>query len=78
LIYSDFEQVVRNLITKLGKSANAGQNLLIVHRNRNSIDGHQVEVTKTPLIERVGNVLKVGKIDANEDSVIDVRLDVSD
>ena len=78
MIYSDFEQVVRNLIAKLGKSASAGQNLLIVHRNKNQIDGHQVEITKTPLIERVGNVLKVGKIDAHEDSVIDVRLDVSD
>lgn len=78
MIYSDFEQVVRNLITKIGKSASAGQNLLIVHRNKNPTDGHQVEITKTPLIERVGNVLKVGKIDAHEDSVIDVRLDVPD
>ena len=32
-------------------------------------------MTKTALIERAGNVLKVGKINASEDSVIDVRLD---
>ena len=75
LIYSDFEQVVKNTIYKLGKSVGSGQKLLIIHKNNDQNDGHQVQVTKTALIERVGNVLKVKKINANDDSVIDVRLD---
>ena len=75
LIYSDFEQVVKNTISKLGKSVENGQKLLIIHKNNDQNDGHQVQVTKTALIERAGNVLKVGKINANDDSVIDVRLD---
>ena len=75
LIYSDFEQVVKNTISKLGKSVESGQKLLIIHKNNDQNDGHQVQVTKTALIERAGNILKVGKINANDDSVIDVRLD---
>ena len=51
------------------------QKLLIIHKNNGKNDGHQVQVTKTALIERAGNILKVGKINANDDSVIDVRLD---
>ena len=75
MIYSDFEQVVKNTISKLGKSVESGQKLLIIHKNNDQNDGHQVQVTKTALIERAGNILKVGKINANDDSVIDVRLD---
>ena len=78
LIYSDFEQVVKNMITKIGDISAKEYNLLIIHKNKNSNDGHQVEVTRTNLVERVGNILKVGKIDAGEDSVIDVRLDVEE
>ncbi|OPY16000.1 MAG: hypothetical protein A4E23_01877 [Methanomethylovorans sp. PtaU1.Bin073] len=78
MIYSDFEQVVKNVISKIGTEI-SGQKLLIVHKNRSSDgDGHQVQVTKADLIERVGNILKVGSIDASEDSVIDVRLDTGE
>ncbi len=52
-----------------------GQELLIIHKNNDQNDCHQVQVTKTALVERVENVLKVRKINANDDSVIDVRLD---
>ncbi len=78
LIYSDFEQVIRNIASKMGEGAEAGQKLLVIHKSgsRRSSDGHQVKVTKTTLLERKGNLLTVSKIDANEDSVIDVRLDV--
>ena len=75
MIYSDFEQVVKNTISKLGKSMESGQKLLIIHKNNDQNDVHQVQVTKTTLIDRAGNILKVGKINANDDSVIDVRLD---
>jgi tRNA (Thr-GGU) A37 N-methylase len=78
MIYSDFEQVVKNVISKIGTEI-SGQKLLIVHKNRSSDgDGHQVQITKADLIERVGNILKVGNIDAYEDSVIDVRLDTGE
>lgn len=78
MIYSDFEQVVKNVISKIGTEI-SGQKLLIVHKNRSSDgDGHQVQITKADLIERVGNILKVGNIDASEDSVIDVRLDMGE
>ncbi|MFY1113032.1 MAG: hypothetical protein AB3K77_15335 [Methanosarcinaceae archaeon] len=61
----------------MGEGAEAGQKLLIIHKSgsKKSSDGHQVRVTKTTLLERKGNLLTVSKIDANEDSVIDVRLD---
>jgi len=78
LIYSDFEQVVKNTISKLEKSVGISQNLLIIHKNNGQNDGHQVQVTKTAFIECVGNVLKVKKINANDDSVIDVRFDSDD
>ncbi|WP_445474319.1 hypothetical protein ACT9XH_07990 [Methanococcoides methylutens] len=76
LIYSEFEQVVKNLVSKVGKNPVCGQELLIVHKNGRSDDVHQVEVTKTTVFDRVGNILKVGKINAHDDSVIDVRIDV--
>ncbi|MEZ5335767.1 MAG: hypothetical protein R2741_11290 [Methanolobus sp.] len=75
LIYSDFEQLVKNVMSKLGKNNDDQHSLVVIHKNKNSNDLHQVEITKTQFIERVGNILKVAKIDANDDSVIDVRLE---
>ncbi|WMW21595.1 hypothetical protein RE476_09375 [Methanolobus mangrovi] len=75
LIYSDFEQLVKNMMSKLGKNDDDQHSLVIIHKNKDLNDLHQVRVTKTHFIERVGNILKVGKIDANDDSVIDVRLE---
>ena len=75
MIYSDFEQIVKNTISKLSKSAAKHQKLLIIHKNKGQNDGHQVQVTKTAFIERAGNILKVENINAIDDSVIDVRLD---
>lgn len=63
------------MLSKIGKSMESGQKLLIIHKNNDQNDVHQVQITKTTLIECVGNVLKVKKINANDDSVIDVRLD---
>ncbi len=75
LIYSDFEQLVKNMMSKLSKNDDDQHNLVIIHKNKDSSDLHQVQVSKTRLIDRAGNILKVGKIDANDDSVIDVRLE---
>lgn len=75
LIYSDFEQLVKNVASKLGKNSDDQHNLVVIHKNKDSGDLHQVQVTRTQLIDRVGNIFKVGKIDANDDSVIDVRLE---
>ncbi|MDI9394184.1 MAG: hypothetical protein QM426_01655 [Euryarchaeota archaeon] len=77
LIYSDFEQVIRNIVSKIGEGTEMGQKLLVIHKNNSEkqVDGHQVQVTKTTLLERKGNLLTTSKIEANEDSVIDVRLD---
>lgn len=78
MIYSDFEQVIKNVISKIGNEI-SGQKLLIVHKNRSSDgDGHQVQITKVDFVERVGNILKIGKIDASDDSVIDVQLDTNE
>ncbi|MDD3246809.1 MAG: hypothetical protein PHF18_08165 [Methanosarcina sp.] len=79
LIYSDFEQVIRNIVSKIGEGAEMGQKLLVIHKNnsKKQIDGHQVQVTKATLLERKGNLLTISKIEANEDSVIDVRLDLA-
>lgn len=78
LIYSEFEQIIKNLVSMVGKGSVDGQELLVVHKNYNSSDGHQVEVTRTEVVERDGNVLKVGKMNANDDSVIDIRLSITD
>ncbi|MCD4703872.1 MAG: hypothetical protein K8R64_06220 [Methanosarcinaceae archaeon] len=75
LIYSDFEQVIKNMVSRLGNVPIEGQDVLVVHKNRNADDGHQVQVTKTTMLNRVGNIIKVGKINGHDDSVIDVRLD---
>jgi hypothetical protein len=78
LIYSDFDQLVKNMMSKIGKNEHMEHDVLIVHKGKDSNDLHQVQITKTNFIERVGNILKVGRIDAIDDSVIDVRLDIRD
>jgi len=70
LIYSDFEKVLCNI---MGKFEN-GTNLLIVHKNRKVKDEHQVKVSLAELINFKGNLLKVKGLEADDDSVIDVRL----
>jgi hypothetical protein len=78
LIYSDFEQVIRNIFSTIGEGAEVGQKILVIHKNNHKklVDGHQVQVTKATLLGRKGNLLTISKIEANEDSVIDVRLDL--
>jgi hypothetical protein len=78
LIYSEFEQVVKNLVSKFGQASLKGKDVIVVHKGKNSDDVHQVEISKAKLIDRVGNVLKIGKINANEDSVIDIRPDITE
>ena len=77
-IYSDFEQVIQNIFSTIGEGAEVGQKILVIHKNNNKklVDGHQVQVTKATLLGRKGNLLTISKIEANEDSVIDVRLDL--
>ncbi len=70
IIYSDFEHVLSSGMQKFEK----GANLLIVHKNDNSTDNHQVQVSGAELINRKGNLLTVKGIEADNDSVIDIRL----
>ncbi len=70
LIYSDFERVIGSIMGEFEK----GTNLLIVHKNHLSLDGHQVQVSNAELITRKGNLLTVKGIEADNDSLIDVRL----
>lgn len=77
LIYSDFEQVIKNVISKLSWGSYSNNKLLIIHKNNYQNDGHQLQVSRAHLVERAGNVLRVDKIDANNDSVIDVRPDTN-
>lgn len=70
LIYSEFEKVIGNMMEKFEN----GSNLLIVHKNKLTKDEHQVKVSLAELINCNGNLLKVKGIDADDDSVIDVRL----
>lgn len=70
LIYSDFERVIGSIMEDFEK----GTNLLIVHKNHMSLDGHQVQVSDAELITRKGNLLTVRGIEADDDSLIDVRL----
>ncbi len=70
IIYSDFERVLGNIIEKFEK----GTNLLIIHKNNGSTDDHQVRVSAAELIHRKGNLLTVRGIEADDDSVIDIRL----
>jgi hypothetical protein len=70
LIYSDFEQVLGSVMEKFEK----GTKVLIIHKNPESRDKHQVRVSAAELINRKGNLLTVKGIEADNDSVIDVRL----
>ncbi len=70
IIYSDFEQVLSSVMEKF----ETGVNLLIVHKNNNSSDKHQVQVSAAELINRKGNLLTVKGIEADNDPVIDIRL----
>ncbi len=70
LIYSDFERVIGSIMEKFEK----GTNLLIVHKNHMSSDGHQVQISNAELITRKGNLLTVKGIEADDDPLIDVRL----
>ena len=70
LIYSDFEQILGSIMEKFEK----GTRVLIVHKNGESKDKHQVKVSAAELITRKGNLLTVKGIEADNDSVIDVRL----
>lgn len=78
LIYSEFEQVVKNLVSKFGPSSLQGKEVLVIHKSRSGGNVHQVEVSRAKLINRVGNILKIGKINANEDSVIDIWPDIAE
>ncbi|MFA4936515.1 MAG: hypothetical protein WC568_11825 [Candidatus Methanoperedens sp.] len=70
LIYSDFEQILVNIMEKFQK----GTRVLIIHKNGESKDKHQVKVSSAELINLKGNLLTVKGIEADNDSVIDVRL----
>ena len=70
LIYSDYEHILGNVIEQFEK----GTKVLIIHKNTESMDEHQVKVTSTELINRKGNLLTVKGIEADNDSVIDVRM----
>ena len=72
LIYSEFEEVLGNAVGKFEK----GAKLLIIHKKNDSSDRHQVQVTSTELINRKGNLLTVRGIEPDNDSVIDVRLNI--
>jgi len=51
-----------------------GAKMVIVHKNMESSDNHQVQVSAAELVNRKGNLLIVKGINANNHSVIDVRL----
>ena len=68
LIYSDFEKVIGETMIEKGTK------MLIVHKNMESSDHHQVQVSAAELVHRKDNLLIVKGITANNDSVIDVRL----
>jgi len=51
-----------------------GTKVIIIHKKIESSDQHQVQITSTELINRKGNLLTVKGIEADNDSVIDVRL----
>ncbi|MCE8423447.1 MAG: hypothetical protein J5U17_00900 [Candidatus Methanoperedens sp.] len=70
LIYSDFEPILTNIMEKFTH----GANLLIVHKNDSTSDEHQVHVSEAEIINRKGNLLTVKGIEADNDSVIDIRL----
>ncbi len=70
IIYSDFEQVLSSTMEKFEN----GKNLLIVHQNDTSRDSHRVQVSAAELINRKGNLLTVKGLEADNDSVIDIRL----
>ena len=70
LIYSDFEPILGSIMEKFEK----GTKVLIVNKNGESKDKHQVKVSAAELINRKGNLLVVKGIEADNDSVIDVRL----
>ncbi len=70
LIYSDFEQILTSIMEKFQK----GTKVLIIHKNGDSKDKHQVRVSAAELINRKGNLLTVKGVEADNDSVIDVRL----
>ena len=70
LIYSDYEHILGNVVEQFEK----GTKVLIVHKNIESRDEHQVRITSTELINRKGNLLTVRGIEADNDSVIDVRM----
>ncbi len=73
LIYSDFECILKNMMSRMGNIP--GQDILIVHKNGNLDDMHQVTVTKAKIVEKIGNILKVDRINASDAPVIDVCLD---
>ncbi len=70
IIYADFEHVLSSFIEKFEK----GTNLLVVHKNDKSTDKHQVQVSAAELVNRKGNLLTVKGLEADNDSVIDIRL----
>jgi len=70
IIYSDFEHVLTSIMEKFEN----GRSLLIVHKNCNARDHHQVQVSAAELINRKGNLLTVKGVEADNDPVIDIRL----
>jgi hypothetical protein len=75
LIYSEFEQVVTNMVQKFGDNPEKGQKILIVHKCKDGIN--QLKVSETTLIERNGNLLTVSQMDASEGPVVDISTHIS-
>jgi tRNA (Thr-GGU) A37 N-methylase len=72
IIYSEFEDVVTNMVQKIGDSPEKGQKLLVVHKSKDG--ANQLKVTEATLIERKGNLLTVSKIDATDGPVVDISM----
>ena len=75
LIYSEFEQVITNMVQKFGDNPEEGQKILIVHKSKDAVN--QLKVSETTLIERNGNLLTVSQMDDSEGPVVDISTRIS-
>jgi len=70
LIYSEFEQIITNMVQRFGDNPEKGQKILIVHKSKDGVN--QLKVSETTLIERNGNMLTVSQMDDSEGPVVDI------
>lgn len=74
LIYSEYEDVISDMVREIGDDTTKGQKIIVVSKNNNkSSEKNRVRIAEATIIDRKDNVLTIEKSDIQEGPVIDLK-----